>query len=107
MTNFRMVKEESSPHSPLLEGGNTSNDYVAKSAQRHRFSIEETVHETLSAVSIQVALWVFISTFLNQVQAAYKAAFDADLGDDMLGFDNSFTNFTDSAIFTSLVAGVL
>ena len=107
-TNFKMTCDENDPKSPLLtKGENTSNTYVVKSSKRHSLNIQEVTHETVSAINVQIALWVYMSTVIEDVRRIFKVSFDLDVTNDMFNLsDNSFTDFNSSAMMTSLVAGI-
>ena len=108
ISNFRMICQENNPNSPLLDGGgNSSNDYVVKSSQRHSINILEATQETVSAINVQIALWVYMSTFIADTRRVFKDTFDINVTNSMIGLsDNSFTDFNSSAIMSSLVAGI-
>eukprot|EP00092_Neocalanus_flemingeri_P011540 GFUD01012436.1.p1 GENE.GFUD01012436.1~~GFUD01012436.1.p1 ORF type:complete len:649 (-),score=97.52 GFUD01012436.1:25-1743(-) len=108
LTNFKLACNENRSLSPLFQGRNTSNDYVIIASQRHNLNIQEATHETLSAINIQIALWVYMATFLTESKRLFKASFNISLDNKMYGLDeDAFTDFFSSAMLTSLVAGVI
>ena len=108
LTNFTLDWHENSTSSPLFQGENTSNDYVIRASQRHSLNIQEATHETLSVINIQIALWVYMVTFLYETKRLFKASFEIELTNKMFGFDKSdFNDFFSSAMLTSFVAGVI
>ena len=62
ITNIQLTCQENDSSSPLYkQGHNNSNDYIMKSAKRHSVNIKEATTETLSAVNIQIAVWVYMA----------------------------------------------
>ena len=77
---FQLTRDENDSKSALYtEGTNTKNSYVVKAALRNRTSIHEATSETLSAVNIQVAFWISMSTTIRETNAVFKSAFDIDV----------------------------
>ena len=87
---------------------NTKNSYVVKAALRNRTSIHEATSETLSAVNIQVAFWISMSTTIRETNAVFKSAFDIDVTNVEYGLKaDRFSDFSNSAIRVSLFAGFI
>ena len=108
ITNFDLICQENDPNSMLLNsGGNSSNEYVVKSSQRHSINILEATHETVSAINVQIALWIYMSTYIADTRRVFKDTFNIDVTSSMFNLDdNTFTDFNSSAMMTSLVAGI-
>ena len=99
---------ESSPDSVLYNGGNVKNSYVRQAADRFTINTNEATKETLSAVNIQIALYFYMATFLFNYRNAIYGILEQDIPDKLFGLkDNSFTQFRNSAMMNSLVAGVI
>ena len=59
LTYFRTEYEENHPDSEIFNGeGNQKNEYVAKSAKRFGFNINESIRETLSTINVQVVVLI-------------------------------------------------
>ena len=84
------------------------NDYVAQSARRYDFNILEAIKETLATMNIQVAAWITLSTYLEKVRGYVNSTFDVEVTNKMFDLkDGDFTEFRKSAVFTSLMAGIV
>ena len=107
ITNFFLVKNENDPNSPLFteETGNnaSNNDCVKMTADRHRSSIHEATHETLSAINIQIALFIYMATFIDLGDRVFETSFGVRMPFN-LG-DETMTEFSSSAMMNSLIAG--
>ena len=108
-TNFQSAYVEKFSNSIFYKGdGSTSNDYVSKSAKRFNFSIHEAISETLATINVQIAVWVSLSTFIEKFRVYVKATFDVEVNNEMFGLKKTdFLSFTDSAVFLSLLAGIV
>ena len=108
VTNFRLICQENDPNSPLMTSRkNSSNEYVVKSSQRHSINILEATHETVSTINVQIALWIYMSTYIVNVKRVFKDTFDVKITNNMLNLNNNdFTDFASSAMMASLVAGI-
>ena len=106
---FQLTRDENDLKSALYtEGTNTKNSYVVKAALRNRTSIHEATSETLSAVNIQVAFWISMSTTIRETNAVFKSAFDIDVTNLEYGLKaDRFSDFSNSAIRVSLIAGFI
>jgi hypothetical protein len=109
LTNFQSAYEENFSNSIFYKGdGSTSNDYVSKSAKRFDFNIHEATSETLATINVQIAVWVSLSTFIEKFRVYIKATFDVEVDNEMFGLKNEdFFSFTQSAVFPSLLAGIV
>ena len=108
ITNFKLECNENNSNSSLFDKGNINNDYVAQSAKRHALSIQEATGETLSAITVQIALWIYMSTFLSRVHFMFKESFQFEISNEMFGFsEEDFTDFSSSAICNSLIAAII
>ena len=109
VTNFQLTCQENDSSSSLWKHGqNSSNDYVVKSAQRHSVNIMEATSETLSAVNVQIAVWVYMASLLRSNNGVMKDSFNWDITNDMYRLnDGAFTDFSNSAVCSSLVAGII
>ena len=107
-TNVKMAYDENKADSPLLTSEkNCSNDYVVKSSKRHSFNILEATNETVSAINVQIALWIYMSTSIEGIRVIFKDTFDLDVTNEMFNLaDESFADFWSSATMSSLLAGV-
>ena len=104
VTNFQMICQENDPKFSLVT---SSNEYVVKSSKRHSLNILEATNETVSAINVQVALWAYMSTCLEEIRSMYKDSFNFHVTNSMFNLsDNSFTDFNSSAMMSSLVAGI-
>ena len=109
ITNFKLECHENYSGSLMFKDGNTTNDYVVKSSSRNFLNINQATKETLNAVNIQIALWVFMATFLSDVKTILEKSFKIDKieGNRMFGLsDEAFTDFEHSAIMASLLSGI-
>jgi len=109
VTNFKLECHENYSGSLMFKDGNTTNDYVVQSSSRNFLNINQATNETLNAVNIQIALWVFMATFLQDVKTIMEKSFKLDTieGNRMFGLsDDAFTNFEHSAIMASLLSGI-
>ena len=109
VTNFKLECHENYSGSLMFKDGNTTNDYVLKSSSRNFLNIHQATKETLNAVNIQIALWVFMATFLLDVKTIMEKSFkmEAIEGNRMFGLsDEAFTDFEHSAIMASLLSGI-
>ena len=108
LTNFHLTYDENHPDSTLFIGGNTSNSYVLESSNRFILSIHEATTETISAVNIQLALWVYIATMLIRVKAIFKDSFNFDMTNEMFGFEeDAFTDFYRFPMLLSLIGRII
>ena len=109
VTNFQLTCQENDSSSSLWkQGQNSSNDYVVKSAKRHSVNIMEATNETLSAVNVQIAVWVYMASLLRSNNSIMKESFNWDISNDMYGLNNgAFTDFSNSAVCSSLIAGII
>ena len=108
LTNFQLTYDENHPESALLDGENTSNSYLYKSSNRFLLSIHEATTETTSAINIQIALWIYMATFLVRAKAILKDSINFDITNEMFGFENdAFTDFSASPMLTSLIGGII
>jgi len=109
VTNFKLECHENYSGSLMFKDGNTTNDYVVQSSSRNFLNINQATNETLNAVNIQIALWVFMATFLSDVKTIMEKSFklDAIEGNSLFGLsEDAFTNFEHSAIMASLLSGI-
>ena len=108
-TNFQSGYEENFSNSNFYAGdGSTSNDYVSKTAKRFDFNIHEATSETLATINVQIAVWVSLSTFIEKFRVYIKATFDVEVANEKFGLKNGdFFSFTQSAVFPSLLAGIV
>ena len=108
-TNFKRDYEENFSNSSSFKGeGSVSNDYVVKTAKRYDFSIHEAVKETLTALNIQIAVWVALATFMDKFRGYIDATFDVHLDNKLFNLEeDKFTKFRKSAVFFSLMAGIV
>ena len=109
VTNFQMEYKENDSKSDIFSrDSNTDNDYVAKASQRFDFNIQEAIKETLSSINVQVAVWISLATYVEKLRLAIRRTFDIEITNNMFHLkEGDFTEFTDSAIFTSLVVGIV
>ena len=109
ITNLRWEYQENHSKSDIVErGGNMKNDYVAQSARRYDFNILEAIKETLATMNIQVAAWITLSICLKKVRGYVNLTFDVEVTNKMFALkDGDFTEFRKSAVFTSLMAGIV
>ena len=109
VTNFQLTCQENDSSSSLWkQGQNSSNDYVVKSAQRNSVNIMEATNETLSAVNVQIAVWVYMASLLRSNNSYMKESFNWDISNALYGLnDGAFTDFSTSAVCSSLVAGII
>ena len=92
----------------IAKDENCSNSYVLKSSKRHNFNIQEATHETLTAINVQVALWVYMFGFLSISKSFLNRTFNFDAKNEDFGLKNGdFTDFSKSAMLTSLLAGIV
>ena len=75
VTNFKLECHENYSGSLMFKDGNTTNDYVVQSSSRNFLNINQATNETLNAVNIQIALWVFMATFLQDVTTIMEKSF--------------------------------
>ena len=109
VTNFKLECHENYSGSLMFKDGNTTNDYVVQSSSRNFLNINQATNETLNAVNIQIALWVFMATFLSDVKTIMEKSFklDAIEGNSLFGLsEEAFTDFEHSAIMASLLSGI-
>ena len=86
ISNLKLKWHENNPNSPLIKGGeNCNNSYIVKASKRHNFNIQEATHETLSAINIQIALWVYMSSFLGCIKRYLRHSFDFDAKNEDIG----------------------
>ena len=105
-SNFQMVLSESYTDSKLFkEDGNTRNEYIAQSANRYNFNIHEAVNETLSAINVQVAVWISLATYIEKFAYYANRTFDVEITKKM--FNLPCEGFRESAVFSSLIAGII
>ena len=109
ISNLKLKWQENNPNSPLIKNGeNCKKSYIVKASKRHNFNIQEATHETLSAINIQIALWVYMSAFLGCIKRYLRRSFDFDATNEDIGLKSGdFTDFTQSAMMTSLFAGIV
>ena len=109
VTNFQMeYKENDSKSGIFSRDSNTDNDYIAKASKRFDFNIQEAIKETLSSINVQVAVWISLATYVEKLRLAIKRTFDIEITNHMFQLkEGDFTEFTNSAIFTSLVVGIV
>ena len=110
VTNFQLICHEHDSKSPLFIGENTSNNYVVKSAQRHSLNINEATVETLAAVNIQIALWVYMSIVLQTIKRDIGVGFNIEneMTNQKFGLDeDDFIHFGSSAMINSLFFGII
>ena len=72
-------------------------------AERHRSSIREATYETLSAINIQIALFIYMATFIDLGNRVFEASFSRKMPLN-LG-DETMTEFSSSAMMHSFIAG--
>ena len=108
-TNFQRDYEEKFSNSSFFKGeGSVSNDYVVKTAKRYDFSIHEAVKETLTTLNIQIAVWVALATFIDKFRGYIDDTFDVHLDNKLFNLEeDKFTKFRKSAVFFSLMAGIV
>ena len=107
-TNFNLIVQENNPNSSNFNRQNGSNEYVVQVANRHSLNINEATKETLSAVNIQIALYVYMVTFLAIYRKLVDGLTSQDIPDSMFGLtDHPFTEFWNSAIMKSLIMGII
>ena len=108
-TNFKRDYEEKFSNSSFFNGeGSVSNDYVVKTAKRYDFSIHEAVKETLTTLNIQIAVWVALATFIAKFRGYIENTFDVYLDNKLFHLEEDrFTKFRKSAVFFSLIAGIV
>ena len=71
ITNFQLECQENDPNSPLFKDEkNSDNDYVTKSSKRYELNIHEATKETLSTINIQVAVWIYMATHIEQTKGS-------------------------------------
>ena len=109
ISNLKLKWQENDPNSPLIaKDENCSNKYVLEASKRNNFNIKEATHETLSAINIQIALWVYLSAFLGIMKRYLNKSFAIDATNKDLGLRNGdFTDFGQSAMKTSLLGGII
>ena len=79
-SDIKMTWDEKDSNSEIFKGeGNTSNEYVAQSAKRYDFNINEAVKETLSTINVQVAVWIFLATYAEKATLYYNLSLDVDV----------------------------
>ena len=70
LTYFRTEYDKNHPDSEIFNGeGSQKNEYVAKSAKRFDFNINESIRETLSTINVQVAVWISLATYREKFSA--------------------------------------
>ena len=108
-SNFKRDYEEKFSNSSFFkEEGSVSNDYVVKTAKRFDFSIHEAVKETLTTLNIQIAVWVALTTFINKFSRYIEDTFEVHLDNKLFNLEeDKFTKFRKSAVFFSLMAGIV
>ena len=107
LTTFLLVKNENDPNSQLFlrDPKDTGNGCVKMIADRHNSSIHEATHETLSAVNIQIALFLYMATFISLGDQVFKDSFGVKMPLNA-GFE-TMTKFSSSAMMDSLLAGAV
>ena len=108
-TNFKRDYEEKFSNSSFFNGeGSVSNDYVVKTAKRYDSSIHEAVKETLTTLNIQIAVWVALATFIAKFRGYIEDTFEVHLDNKLYKLEEDrFTKFRKSAVFFSLIAGIV
>ena len=99
------------------ESKRSSNKYVEKASTRNDGTISEASRETLVAVNIQMAVWVYMSGLIFEIKRNLKEAFGVDIPhssffkDDLMidgdPDERIFIDFYGSAVFYSLIAGLI
>ena len=109
VTDFQMDYEENHSKSDIFsKDSNTENDYVANASRRFDFNIQEAIKETLSTINVQVAIWIFMATNVEKLKVTIGRTFDIEVTNDVFHLkEGDFTEFTKSAVFTSLVVGIV
>ena len=108
ITNFRLKVDDNSIDSVNFEGGDIRNSYVIRAAARFRLNINEAADETLSAINIQVALFVYMASFLFTYRRSISESLGLKLENSLFGLsDSSFTHIQDTAMMQSLLAGLV
>ena len=112
-SNFKLNSDEARAL-PLLTEKNTSNKYVVQASGRADISVSEATKETISAINIQVAIWMYMATLIFKVKTVFSKFLKVDskyISDDWFGLNKeageNYSNFYNSAVFTSLVAGMV
>ena len=108
-SNLKQDYQENKSNSEMLNGeGNIKNNYVAKSAKRYNFSIQEAIIESLSTIPFQLAAWISLANVIENHKTLFKSAFNVEITEQMFQLkDGEFTNFASSAVFFSLLFGIL
>ena len=58
----------------------------------------------MSTINVQVAVWISLATYREIFSAYVKDCFDVEVTNEMFGLkEEMFTEFTQSAVFTSLI----
>ena len=109
LTNFQREYEEKFSNSTLLkEDGSMSNDYVVKTAKRYDFNINEAIKETLTTLNVQIAVWIALATFIDKFRVYIKDTLDVPVDAKLFNLkEDDITSFGRSAVFTSLMAGIV
>ena len=109
VTDFQMEYQENHSKSDIFsKDSNTDNDYVANASRRFDFNIQEAIKETLSTINVQVAVWIFMATNVEKLKVTIGRTFDIEVTNDVFRLkEGDFTEFTESAVFTSLVVGIV
>ena len=108
-TNFEREYLENFSNSSFFKGeGSMSNDYVVKTAQRYDFNIHEAIKETLATLNVQVAVWIALATFINKFRDYIEDTFAVHLDNKLFNLEaDDFAAFRKSAVFVSLMAGIV
>ena len=108
-TNFKQEYEQNFSNSSFFkEKGNLTNDYVVKTAKRYDFNIHEAIKETLTTLNIQIAVWIALATFIDKFRDYILATFEVHLDNRLFKLkEDDFNAFGKSAVFLSLMAGIV
>ena len=109
LTNFKQEYEQNFSNSNFFNGKDSlSNDYVVKTAKRYDFNIHEAIKETLTTLNVQIAVWIALATFIDKFRNYILATFDVHLDNRLFKLkEDDFNAFRNSAVYWSLMAGIV
>ena len=74
-TNLKLARDEHRPTSDIFKHDHLTNDYVSACANRFNLTISEATNETLRAVTLQVALSIFLDYVTDLFTHTVTSAF--------------------------------
>ena len=115
-TNVDLIKMELTNTSKMFSKASMNNRDVIVNALRYDLNINEAIRETMRAVCIQIAFFMFLNTIIFAFQDVWNAGIKRsnvtnpsgyEMSIDKFNLDETYVEFCKSPIYDSFIIGII